>query len=74
MLMPKPTPKGRLERWFDRLAICYDRRMDNAQRKRRIKYGEPDTDMEDMLSGIIFDINKMLGFEEDPKNLKRFIK
>jgi len=50
--MPKPTPKGRLERWFDRLAICYDRRMDNAQRKRRIKYGEPDTDMTNRKNGI----------------------
>ena len=71
--MPKPTPKGRLERWIDRFVKCFDRWFVNREKTLKEKYGEGDTEIGDMICDTFFEINEMLGFKSDPKNLKRFL-
>ena len=72
--MHKPKSKGKLERRIDCLAKGFDRWFDNRQKKLKERYGEADTELEDMLRDTLFEINEMLGFKSDPENLKRFIK
>lgn len=74
MFMHKPKSKGKLERRIDHLAKSFDRWFDNRQKKLKERYGEADTELEDMLRDTLFEINEMLGFKSDPENLKRFIK
>jgi hypothetical protein len=52
---------------------CFDRWFVNREKTLKEKYGEGDTEIGDMICDTFFEINEMLGFKSDPKNLKRFL-